>query len=75
MQVKELRRKHGFSEPSNYAWKGKFGGMNVLDAQRLKTLEAENNKLKDLLVKKMLAQGMRQTDIAAHFKVSRSAVT
>ena len=49
LPVKELCRKHGFSEPSYYAWKAKFGGMNVSDAQRLKTLEAENNKLKKLL--------------------------
>jgi putative transposase len=35
LTVKELCRKHGFSEPSDYAWKSKFGGMNVSDAQRL----------------------------------------
>lgn len=49
LPVKELCRKHGFSEPSYYAWKAKFGGMNVSDAQRLKTLESENTKLKKLL--------------------------
>ena len=54
LPVKELCRKHGFSEPSYYAWKAKFGGMNVLDAQRLKTLEAENTKLKKLLANSML---------------------
>ena len=54
MPVKELCRKHGFSEPSYYAWKAKFGGMNVSDAQRLKSLEAENAKLKKLLVNSML---------------------
>lgn len=43
---KELCRKHGFGEPSYYAWKAKFGCMNVSDAQRLKALEAENGKLK-----------------------------
>ena len=32
LPVKELCRKHGFSEPSYYAWKAKFGGMNVSDA-------------------------------------------
>jgi putative transposase len=46
LPVKELCRKHGFSEPSYYAWKAKFGGMKVSDAQRLKALEAENTKLK-----------------------------
>jgi putative transposase len=49
LPVKELCRKHGFSEPSYYAWKAKFGGMNISDAQRLKALEAENSKLKRLL--------------------------
>ena len=32
LPVKELCRKHGFSESSYYAWKAKFGGMNVSDA-------------------------------------------
>jgi transposase-like protein len=35
LSVKDLCRKHGLSEPSYYAWKAKFGGMNVSDAQRL----------------------------------------
>lgn len=52
--VKELCRKHGFSEASYYLWRGKFGGMEVSDAKRLKTLEAENAKLKKLLAEKML---------------------
>ena len=40
--VKELCRKHGFSEPSYYAWRSKFGGMEVSDAKKLKALEIEN---------------------------------
>jgi putative transposase len=52
--VKELCRKHGFSEASYYLWRGKFGGMEVSDAKRLKVLEAENAKLKKLLAEKML---------------------
>jgi putative transposase len=54
LPVKELCRRHGFSEASYYAWKAKFGGMNVSDAQRLKALEAENSKLKRLLANSML---------------------
>lgn len=54
LPVKELCRKHGFSEPSDYAWKAKFGGVKVSDAQRLKALEAENTKLKKLLANSML---------------------
>ena len=52
--IKELCRKHGFSEASYYLWRGKFGGMDVSDARRLKALEAENAKLKKLLAEAML---------------------
>jgi len=52
--VKELCRKHGFSEASYYLWRSKFGGMEVSDAKRLKALEAENAKLKKLLAESML---------------------
>ena len=54
LPIKELCRKHGFSEASYYGWKARFGGMNVSDAQRLKALEAENGKLKRLLANSML---------------------
>jgi putative transposase len=52
--VKELCRKHGFSEASYYVWRSKFGGMEVSDAKRLKALEAENARLKKLLAESML---------------------
>ncbi len=52
--VKELCRKHGFSEASYYLWRGKFGGMDVSDARRLKALEVESAKLKKLLAEAML---------------------
>ncbi len=54
LSVKDLCRKHGFSEASYYAWKAKFGGMTVSEAQKLKALEAENSKLKRLLANSML---------------------
>lgn len=54
MPVKELCRKHGFSEASFYLWRSKFGGMEVSDARKLKALEAENAKLKKLLAESML---------------------
>jgi putative transposase len=54
MPVKELCRKHGFSEASYYLWRSKFGGMDVSDARRLKVLESENAKLKKLLAESML---------------------
>ncbi|MBA9035888.1 putative transposase [Rhizobium leguminosarum] len=52
--VSELCRKHGVSDASIYKWKAKFGGMDVSEAKRLKTLEDENTKLKRLLVDAML---------------------
>jgi putative transposase len=52
--VKELCRRHGFSEASYYLWRSKFGGMDVSDAKRLKALEAENARLKKLLAESML---------------------
>lgn len=54
LKIKDLCRQHGFSEPSYYAWKAKFGGMGVSDAKRLKELESENTKLKKLLANSML---------------------
>jgi putative transposase len=52
--VAELCRKHGISSATFYAWKAKFGGMDVSEAKRLKTLEAENAKLKRLFADAML---------------------
>ena len=49
MPIKELCRRHGFSEASYYLWRSKFGGMSVPDAKRLKELEKQNATLKRLL--------------------------
>ena len=54
LPVKELCRKHGFSEASYYLWRNKFGGMSVPDAKRLKELEIENGRLKKLLAEQVL---------------------
>lgn len=50
----ELRRRHGISSATFYAWKAKLGGMEASDAKRLKALEDENAKLKRLLAEAML---------------------
>jgi putative transposase len=52
----DLCRKHGMSEATLYNWKAKFGGMDVSEAKRLRTLEEENRKLKKLLAESMLDQ-------------------
>jgi putative transposase len=54
LPIKELCRRHGFSEASYYLWRTKFGGMSVSDAKRLKELETENTRLKKLLAEAML---------------------
>ena len=54
LSIKELCRRHGFSEGSFYLWRNKFGGMSVPDAKRLKELETENGRLKRLLANAML---------------------
>lgn len=52
--VKDLCRKHGFSDAAFYGWRTKFRGMKVEEAKRLKSLEQENTKLKRLLADSML---------------------
>ncbi|HXD06906.1 MAG TPA: transposase [Burkholderiaceae bacterium] len=52
--VRELCRRHGFSEPSYYTWKAKYGSVNAVNAQRLQQLEDENDQLKRLLANLML---------------------
>ncbi|MGA9828629.1 MAG: IS3 family transposase [Rhodanobacteraceae bacterium] len=54
MPIKELCRKHGFSDASFYLWRRRFGGMSVPDAKRLRELESENAKLKKLLAEALL---------------------
>ena len=54
VSVAELCRKHGVSDASIYKWKARFGGMDVSEAKRLRTLEDENAKLKRLLADAML---------------------
>ncbi len=50
----DVCRRHGISEATFYKYKSKFGGMQVSDAKRLRTLEAENIQLKKLLAESML---------------------
>ncbi|MEO1200239.1 MAG: IS3 family transposase [Pseudomonadota bacterium] len=54
MSAAELCRKHGISDATFYKWRSKFGGMEVSEAKRLRTLEDENAKLKKLLAESMM---------------------
>jgi putative transposase len=44
--VRDVCREHGIATGTYYAWKSKFGGMDVSEARRLKELEVENRRLK-----------------------------
>ncbi len=50
----DLARRHGVSEATIYNWKSKYGGLEVSDARRLKSLEDENSQLKKMLAEQML---------------------
>lgn len=54
MAIKELCRRHGFSEASYYLWRSKLGGMTVPESKRLRDLESENARLKKLLAESLL---------------------
>lgn len=54
LAVKELCRKQNISDATFYTWRKKFGGMEVSEARRLKTVEDENAKLKKLLAESLL---------------------
>ena len=47
-------RKHGISDATFYNWRSRYGGMEVSDARRLKSLEDENRRLKKLLAESVL---------------------
>lgn len=54
IKIPDLCRKHNISTQAFYAWKAKFGGMEVSEAQRLRSLEEENRKLKRLVADQAL---------------------
>ena len=54
MKIVDLCRTHGISDATFYNWRSKYGGMEVSDAKRLKVLEDENKKLKQMLADSML---------------------
>ena len=49
IKVPELCRKYGVSEQTFYRWKSKYGGMSVSEVRRLKALEEENRRLKQIV--------------------------
>ena len=53
-KVAELCRKHGMSEATYYNWKAKYAGLTVSDLKRLKALESENRRLKQIVADQAL---------------------
>ena len=62
-----LCRKHGISEATFYAWRSKYGGVEVSDARKLKGLEEENACLKKLLAESMVDVSTLQEMLAKNF--------
>jgi putative transposase len=58
--VAEVCRKMGISEATFYNWKKKYGGLGVSELRRLRQLEEENRKLKQLVADLSLDKAMLQ---------------
>ena len=54
VKVADLCRKYGMSDATCYNWKGKYSGMMVSDLKKLKALEEENRRLKQIVGKQGL---------------------
>lgn len=63
----ELCRKHAISDATFYTWRKKFGGMEVPEVKRLKSLEEENARLKKLLAEAMLDKEALQVALGRKF--------
>jgi len=53
-KVMEVIRRHGIAQKTYYTWKSKYGGLEVSEARRLRTLEEENRRLKKLVADQAL---------------------
>lgn len=54
MRTPDVCRKHGISDATFYKWRNKFGGMDVSEARRLRHLEDENRRLKQMVADQAL---------------------
>lgn len=64
LKTGDICRRHGISEGTFYNWKSKYGGMDVSEAQRLRSLEDENRRLKKLLAEAELDKAMLKEAIS-----------
>jgi putative transposase len=60
-EIRNVVRKHNVTEQSFFRWRNKYGGLEVSDARRLKSLETENAKLKKLVAEQLLViEGLKE---------------
>ena len=67
MKTVEVCRKHGISEATYYKWKAKYGGLEVSEARRLRQLEDENRRLKQMVAEQALDLQALKTVLAKKF--------
>ena len=65
--VAELCRKHGISDATYYNWKAKYGGMTASDLKKLRQLEDENRRLKQIVADLTLDNQALKSVIAKNF--------
>ena len=58
--VSDICRKHGIGQSTFYKWRSKYGGMAASDARRLKELETENRRLKQMYAALSLLNKMQE---------------
>jgi len=66
-KVAELCRKYGISEATYYNWKAKYAGMTVSELRRLRTLESENRRLKQIVAEQTLDMQTLKELLAKNF--------
>jgi putative transposase len=71
--LEELVRQHGFSKASFYKWKAKYSGMSASDLKRLKELEEENRRLKQMYANLSLEQAVLKDSSEKNSKIRRAA--
>ena len=67
MKTAEICRQHGISSATFYKWKGKYGGLEVSEARRLRQLEDENRRLKQIVADLTLDNQALKTVLAKKF--------
>ena len=67
IKTAEICRQHGISSATFYKWKGKYGGLEVSEGRRLRQLEDENRRLKQIVADLTLDNQALKTVLAKKF--------